>query len=295
MSLAASSRLCCGSIDTTSLDAISPTVASSFPSATARMAMSRSVIMPVRRPFSTTGSAPTSSLFMSCAARLMLVPGSTVVGSAVMASRSALSCIRTPSALLVPRVYPLPRQSIGLRDVLRVALLLLGVRDRAALLDVVPVVLAGVSLVPALSILVAHEGGASRLDGTRTPGRGDGARRRARHRPQAGGAGRARALERHGPGSPRAAPRRPAHPDPDDARQGRPGRAPRAAPLGRAPARGGRAAALPRRQDRHRPADRERLLLRLRVPGADPRGGPRAHRGGDPARARRGPRLGAAR
>ena len=38
----------------------------------------------------------------------------------------------------------------------------------------------------------------------------------------------------------------------------------------------------PGREDRDRPADRERLLLRLRVPGADPRGGARADRGGDP-------------
>ena len=46
----------------------------------------------------------------------------------------------------------------------------------------------------------------------------------------------------------------------------------RPAPLHRAPARGGGAPALPGRQGRDRPADRERLLLRLRVPGADPRG-----------------------
>ena len=86
---------------------------------------------------------------------------------------------------------------------------------------------------------------------------------------------------------------RPADPDPDHARQGRPGRARRPAPLDRAPARRGRPAALPGRQDRDRAADRERLLLRLRVPRADRRGRPRADRGGDPARARRGPRVGA--
>ena len=39
--------------------------------------------------------------------------------------------------------------------------------------------------------------------------------------------------------------------------------------------------------DRDRAADRERLLLRLRVPGADRRGGAREDRGGDPARAER--------
>ena len=37
----------------------------------------------------------------------------------------------------------------------------------------------------------------------------------------------------------------------------------------------------PGRQDRDRPADRERLLLRLRVPAADPRGGSRAIEAGD--------------
>ena len=66
-----------------------------------------------------------------------------------------------------------------------------------------------------------------------------------------------------------------------------------AAPLGRAPARRGRAAALPGREDRDRAADRERLLLRLRVPRADPRGRSRADRGRDPARAEGGPLLGA--
>ena len=48
-------------------------------------------------------------------------------------------------------------------------------------------------------------------------------------------------------------------------------------------------------EDRDRPADRERLLLRLRVPGADRRGGARADRGGDPARARRRAAPGSAR
>ena len=46
-------------------------------------------------------------------------------------------------------------------------------------------------------------------------------------------------------------------------------------------------------EDRHRPADRERLLLRLRVPGADRRGRAREDRGRDPARAEGGPFLGA--
>ena len=70
-----------------------------------------------------------------------------------------------------------------------------------------------------------------------------------------------------------------------------PGRALRPAPLDRAPARRGRPPALPGREDRDRPADRERLLLRLRVPGADRRGRARADRGGDPEGARRGPRV----
>ena len=76
-----------------------------------------------------------------------------------------------------------------------------------------------------------------------------------------------------------------------DARQGRPRRALRPAPLERAPARRGRPPPLPGREDRDRPADRERLLLRLRVPGADQRRRPRADRGRGRARARRGPRV----
>ena len=63
----------------------------------------------------------------------------------------------------------------------------------------------------------------------------------------------------------------------------------------RAPARRGRPAALSGRQDRDRAADRERLLLRLRVPRADPRGGSREDRGRDPARARRRAAPGSAR
>ena len=48
----------------------------------------------------------------------------------------------------------------------------------------------------------------------------------------------------------------------------RPRRALRAAPLERAPARRGGPPAVPGREDRDRPADRERLLLRLRVPAS---------------------------
>ena len=82
-----------------------------------------------------------------------------------------------------------------------------------------------------------------------------------------------------------------ADPDPDHPRQGRPGRALRPAPLERPPARRGRPAPLPGREDRDRPADRERLLLRLRVPRADRRRRPGADRGGGAPRARRGPRV----
>ena len=92
-----------------------------------------------------------------------------------------------------------------------------------------------------------------------------------------------------------AARRRRADPDPDHARQGRPGRPLRPAPLDRAPARRGGAAPVPGREDRDRAADRERLLLRLRVPGADPRGRPREDRGGDRPRAEGGARRGRAR
>ncbi len=62
-----------------------------------------------------------------------------------------------------------------------------------------------------------------------------------------------------------------------------------------APARRGGAPALPRREGRDRPADRERLLLRLRVPGADPRGRPRADRGRDRGGAEGRARAGRAR
>ena len=72
---------------------------------------------------------------------------------------------------------------------------------------------------------------------------------------------------------PRARRRRAA--DPHDPRPRGPGRAVRPAPLGGPPPRGGRAPPPPRRQGGDRAARGERLLLRLRVPGADPRGGPR--------------------
>ncbi len=76
-----------------------------------------------------------------------------------------------------------------------------------------------------------------------------------------------------------AARRRPGDPDPHHARPRRRRRPVRAPPLVGAPARRGGAAALPRREGRDRPADRERLLLRLRLPRADRRSRPRADRG----------------
>ena len=123
------------------------------------------------------------------------------------------------------------------------------------------------------------------------PDGANGPRRGARDRAEARRAGRARALERLRAGPADAASGRAADPDPHHPRQGRSRRALRPAPLGRAPPRGGRAPPLPGREDRDRAADRERLLLRLRVPGADPRGGPRADRGGGQPRARRGARM----
>ena len=88
-----------------------------------------------------------------------------------------------------------------------------------------------------------------------------------------------------------AARRRRPHRAPDHPRRERPGRAVRAPPLVRASARRGGAAALPGREGRDRPADRERLLLRLRLPGADHRGRPRAHRGGSAQGDRGGSRV----
>ena len=88
--------------------------------------------------------------------------------------------------------------------------------------------------------------------------------------------------QRQRPRPPAAARRRRADPDPDDARPRGPRRPLRPAPLGRAPARRGGAAPLPGDEGGDRAADRERLLLRLRVPGAGHRGGARAARGGDP-------------
>ena len=82
---------------------------------------------------------------------------------------------------------------------------------------------------------------------------------------------------------------------PDDARPRRPRCARGAPPLRRAPPGRGGAPAAPGREGRDRAADRERLLLRLRVPGADPRGGPRRDRGRDPARDRRGSDAGSGR
>ena len=72
---------------TTSFDAMSPTVVSvPRPSATTRIAMSRSVITPTSLPPSTIGSEPTSSDFMICAASATVFVGPTVVGFDVIAS-----------------------------------------------------------------------------------------------------------------------------------------------------------------------------------------------------------------
>ena len=106
---------------------------------------------------------------------------------------------------------------------------------------VVAVVLARVR-----SILLCHEGRPSRLVGTRTSGRRDRPRRRRAIGPKL--AEQAVLVRSNGqrPGPARAARGRAADPDPDHARHGRPRRALRAAPLDRAPARRGRAAALSR-------------------------------------------------
>ena len=141
------------------------------------------------------------------------------------------------------------------------------------------------------SILTRHEGGAPRLLRARAPRRLDGARRGACHRPEARRAVRARTRRRRG-ARPAPAPRggRAAR-APDDARRARRGRALRAPALDRAPAGRGGAAPPSGREDRDRPADRGRLLLRLRVPGAHLGGRPSGHRGRDPERDRGGARV----
>src|SRR5438128_7149209 len=166
--------------------------------------------------------------------------------------------------------------------VLGVRVLLLRIRDGRVVELVVAVVLAGVR------ILFRHESAPTRRLRTRTRRGRERARRGRRDRPEARRGGGPRALERERPGPPSAASRRPAPPDPDHARRRRPRRARRSPALVRAPAGRVGAPPLPGREDRNRAADRERLLLRLRLPRADPRGGPRADRGGDPARAGRG-------
>ena len=134
-----------------------------------------------------------------------------------------------------------------------------------------------------------REGDPPRRDRARARRRREWPRRCACDRPEARRAGRAREGGRRRAGPAPASPGRGETADPDDARHRRPGRAPRPAPLRRAPARRGRTAALSGREGRDRPPGRERLLLRLRVPGADQRRRPRADRGRGAARARRGP------
>src|SRR6185436_11781 len=71
----------------TSVDITSRTgVSGPLPSATARIAMSRSVIMPTRRSFSPTGTAPASMSSMIFATSRMLCPGVAMCTSRVIAS-----------------------------------------------------------------------------------------------------------------------------------------------------------------------------------------------------------------
>ena len=82
-----------------------------------------------------------------------------------------------------------------------------------------------------------------------------------------------------------------AGPVPDDARHSGSRCALRAPPLDRPLARRGGHAPVSRRQDRDRPTDRGRLLLRLRVSRADLRGRSGRYRGGDAPRDRGGSRM----
>ena len=147
----------------------------------------------------------------------------------------------------------------------------------------------------AVITLVSHERRPPRQHRARASRRRDRPRRRARDRLEARRAGGADPRGRPAAGPARAARRRGADPDPDHPRHRRPRRARRPAPLLGPPARRGGAPALPRRQGRDRPADRERLLLRLRLPGADHRRRPRADRGGGEAGAEGRSRPGNAR
>src|SRR5581483_5977033 len=383
ISCRASARSRSGSIVTISVEAISRTgvACGSFPSATSRIAMSRSVTVPNRFPFSITGIIPASACFISLAASAAGRSAWIVSGPGVITSRMCLPivrppflgigsharwpanwrdeavcgrarprrgarrwppCCRTARACRAdrrardPRALPVrgrklrellheradqalvPARQAGARrrargrhdrraDRLRRGARATGSASRAAALVRLGNVLVlalfrvwrgrFVQLVVAVvfprrgSILSRHGGRPTRRREARTSGWRDGARRGACDRAEARRASGPRPLEWRSARPPPAAARRRADPDPDHARQGRPGRPLRAAALDRAPARRGRAAPVPGGEDRDRPADRERLLLRLRVSRADPRGRPRADRGRDRPRAEGGARV----
>ncbi|TML49797.1 MAG: threonine--tRNA ligase [Actinobacteria bacterium] len=135
------------------------------------------------------------------------------------------------------------------------------------------------------------EGRAARFVRARAARRCERTRRGTGDRAEAGTRLRPRSCQRACPGPSSSAQRRRTNRACDDTGQGRSGRPLRPAALDRAPARRGRAPAPPRNQDRDRAADRRRLLLRLRVPGADLGGRSLRDRSRDAARDRGGAHL----
>ncbi|CAA9540009.1 MAG: Threonyl-tRNA synthetase, partial [uncultured Thermoleophilia bacterium] len=125
---------------------------------------------------------------------------------------------------------------------------------------------------------------APRRHGARAARRGDGSRRRRRHRPAPRGRHGGRQGQRRASRPAAAARRR--GPAAGAARRRRRGAA-GAPPLDRPRARRGGATPVPRRQGGLRTTHRQRLLLRLRVPGAHHRRRSRAARGGDAPHPRR--------
>src|SRR5687767_8892562 len=101
MTFSASSSLASGATVTGSalITALIGVDFASFPAATARITMSRSVMMPTSLPFATTGSDPQSSCFMSVAACATVSSGLTTVGLDVIRSLTFMFIGGAPPAV----------------------------------------------------------------------------------------------------------------------------------------------------------------------------------------------------